>query len=969
MTFGHRGNDGAHAQAHTHDPRIPSKPPVEEMQDVYSNNGQTLGVTQDNVLNNSPFNNHPQLQQQQQQQQSSGYPQQQQHLSSYDINNNNQQIPPPFSTATSYFSPGVHRSSDATAVSGLGGGVGGIYSSSSEKRPIDGFAPETLQGIEDILHRQNNRQQQLPSQSNNNNANDDDDDDDSEDCDEEGHECTDFIPPRQAMNSDESDFDWYEDINIDGDKNGNDKKAQRTRSAWKRIAPFVRMVILIVIVAPILALPAVLAEILIHVDDDHDADPEIEHQHELRRILKHALALTFTWLAIMWVIICINNWVVDTIPAFLVQITTWVAPTKVETLKSRLLIYVGTKRYIKWLLATIWGLCVFLILSHLIHPVIADMGWHRIVSKVLGGLIAGALLILLEKTLLNKISEGFHRTAYADRIKDNKYALSVVDRLGTSRRNMKRSRPGVGSAGVGHGFLSGGRTTPVPFENVEVVSNGLGYVLTPGSGVSEPSQSWLPHSQKRTKSWEPPRLTSEGCQASKGDLMDSNSMAAGGPIFEKPRVQTTIGTTATGIKRTQRERIKELNRKLHGFAMADNTPTKDINSTEYAKRTARTLFHNLQGANEELVVNDFYPYFGTQDEAKAAFAIFDKDGNGDISKREMKEKIFYIYKERKDLHTALRDLSQAVGKLDMIFLSVAFVIWLIIILSIFVASVVQNMLSIGSFLVALSFVFGNSLRTLFENIVFLFITHPYDSGDLCDIEGNFMYVREVGLNSTMFVTWDGRRIYFPNHVLSQKAINNIRRSPNMTDKIAVIHIDVYTPQSAILELRSRMREYLEKESKEFSPGLEIQIQEIDVRLKISMCIEHNGNWQDSGRRWARRTKFHYALRAAIEDIGIKYYSIPERIELVGSSGDFTSNSSTIHSPKSTRSIDKASTRGDTGFGSNTIAANNAANNEDTLRGTDATATMRSLVNEQQAARQATHRYRSTRRPQGGDDGE
>jgi len=51
-----------------------------------------------------------------------------------------------------------------------------------------------------------------------------------------------------------------------------------------------------------------------------------------------------------------------------------------------------------------------------------------------------------------------------------------------------------------------------------------------------------------------------------------------------------------------------------------------------------------------------------------------------------------------------------------------------------------------------------------------------------------------------------------------------------------------------------MRDFLAKESKEFLPDMEIQIQEMDVKLKISMVIEHKGNWQDSGRRWARRTK-------------------------------------------------------------------------------------------------------------------
>lgn len=141
-----------------------------------------------------------------------------------------------------------------------------------------------------------------------------------------------------------------------------------------------------------------------------------------------------------------------------------------------------------------------------------------------------------------------------------------------------------------------------------------------------------------------------------------------------------------------------------------------------------------------------------------------------------------------------------------------------------------------------------------------------------------MYVREVGLNSTTFVTWDGKRMYYPNNLISQKPIHNVRRSPNMTDKI-VLNIDCYTPQSKIFELRARMRDYLIRESKDFLPDLEIQIQEMDAKLKISMCIEHKGNWQDSGRRWARRTAFNYALKEAVEEIGIQYYALPQRVEV------------------------------------------------------------------------------------------
>ncbi|KAF9143539.1 hypothetical protein BGX30_000155 [Mortierella sp. GBA39] len=620
----------------------------------------------------------------------------------------------------------------------------------------------------------------------------------------------DFTPPRQAMNSDDEDFDWDEDINIDDHGQVRNRKKDRTRSKWRRLSPFLRMLILMLLVAPIVALPAILTRIFLKVVDKPDAPEgsDAMNQYETEKLRRDSIVLVFTWLAVMWCVVCITNWGVDIIPVVIVRLTSLVASNRLETVKSRLLIFVATKKYLKWL-------C---------YP----------------------------KVLLQIISKNFHHTAYADRIKENKYALQVIDRLGTSKKISKKIRP--------------------THSRNSTAENG-DFAMAFGAGYRS-RQASRSHS-----------LDNSNC--------DTVHLAEPSSVTTTPLATPTeySGRSSMGIASQQRKNqrdskgarpndiFKGINRTLQGIAMADSIPAKDINSTHNAKRLAKTLFYNLQGNGDELVVQDFYPYFDTEEASQEAFSIFDKDGNGDISKREIKEKIFYIYKERKDLHTSLRDLSQAVGKLDIIFLTIVAVVWLLIILSIFGTSVVQNMLSIGSFLVALSFVFGNSLKTLFENIVFLFITHPYDSGDLCNIDGNEMYVREVGLNSTMFVTWDGKRMYYPNNVLSQKPIHNVRRSPNMSEKI-VLNVDCYTPQKKILELRARMRDFLAKESKEFLPDMEIQIQEMDIKLKISMVIEHKGNWQDSGRRWARRTKFNFALKDAVEDIGIKYFALPQRLEVV-----------------------------------------------------------------------------------------
>lgn len=91
---------------------------------------------------------------------------------------------------------------------------------------------------------------------------------------------------------------------------------------------------------------------------------------------------------------------------------------------------------------------------------------------------------------------------------------------------------------------------------------------------------------------------------------------------------------------------------------------------------ARRLFEGLHQDRDVLLPADFTPYFPSRADAEAAFALFDKDGNGDISKREMRSAVQRIYRERKALKASLADMGSAVKKLDSVMLGV----WLIIVL-------------------------------------------------------------------------------------------------------------------------------------------------------------------------------------------------------------------------------------------------------------------------------------------------
>lgn len=149
------------------------------------------------------------------------------------------------------------------------------------------------------------------------------------------------------------------------------------------------------------------------------------------------------------------------------------------------------------------------------------------------------------------------------------------------------------------------------------------------------------------------------------------------------------------------------------------------NSTQQAKSLAKKIYHNLVGLDstrQTIVESDLYPFFSTTKEAQYAFGLFDTDGNGDISRRELRSGCIRIYRERKNLTRSMRDLSQATGKLDIILMIIFIVVWAIIVCAAFGVNVGTDLMPLWSAFVAASFIFGTSAKDAFEAIIFVFVT-------------------------------------------------------------------------------------------------------------------------------------------------------------------------------------------------------------------------------------------------------
>ncbi|GLT98749.1 hypothetical protein SLE2022_162350 [Rubroshorea leprosula] len=79
--------------------------------------------------------------------------------------------------------------------------------------------------------------------------------------------------------------------------------------------------------------------------------------------------------------------------------------------------------------------------------------------------------------------------------------------------------------------------------------------------------------------------------------------------------------------------------------------------------------------------------------------------------------------------------------------------------------------------------FGNTLKTVFEAIIFVFLVYPFDVNDRCVIDGVQMIVEEMNLLTIVLLKYDNEKIYYPNAVLATKPIGNFYRSPDMGDSI------------------------------------------------------------------------------------------------------------------------------------------------------------------------------------------
>ncbi|KAH8107938.1 hypothetical protein BXZ70DRAFT_884347 [Cristinia sonorae] len=270
-----------------------------------------------------------------------------------------------------------------------------------------------------------------------------------------------------------------------------------------------------------------------------------------------------------------------------------------------------------------------------------------------------------------------------------------------------------------------------------------------------------------------------------------------------------------------------------------------LSSANKSRLLARRLFYSFARPGAEyIIVEDIARFFPTPDDADAAFAIFDKDSNGDANRDEIEMACMEFHREQLSIENSMRDLDSAVGRLDNIFMSLYVIVSILIIAVALETQLVTLITGAGTIILGLSWLVGGSLTEVLTSIIFLFIKHPYDVGDRVTVGDKTFTVKEIRLLSTIFLDANSCLVQAPNTVLNT----------NMSESFS-FDVAYGTTFEQIENLRGLMIEFLKVERRDYQAVFDVMVIDIPGQEKMTLRVDikYKSNWQQGAQFFRKDT--------------------------------------------------------------------------------------------------------------------
>ncbi|KAE8714047.1 Mechanosensitive ion channel protein 9 [Hibiscus syriacus] len=393
----------------------------------------------------------------------------------------------------------------------------------------------------------------------------------------------------------------------------------------------------------------------------------------------------------------------------------------------------------------------------------------------------------------------------------------------------------------------------------------------------------------------PPFMEIDGIQKQPAQLIVSNAKKG-----KEPKTKRLIDMGK--VHRLKREKVSAWHMKVlvdaitnSGLSTVSNTleecafddggeqADNEITNEEEAQYVAHQIFANVtrhdSDHNRSYIDEDDLLRFMIKEEVDLVLPLFEGSSTGKIDRKSFTNWVIKVYQGRKTLGYALRDTKTAVKQLNTLVSAIVIIAAIIIWLLLVEIATTKLLLLLSSQLVVAVFMFGNTCKTIFEAIIFVFVMHPFDVGDRCVVDGVQLLVEEMNILTTVFLKLDNEKVYYPNSVLATKPISNYYRSPDMSDTIE-FSIDFMTPAKTIGRLKEEIKKHLEANAL-WHPNHLVVVREIENvnKLKMALFCNHTMNFQDFREKNRRRTELVLELKRIFEELGIRYNLLPQHVNL------------------------------------------------------------------------------------------
>ncbi|KAJ9153458.1 hypothetical protein P3X46_026893 [Hevea brasiliensis] len=487
----------------------------------------------------------------------------------------------------------------------------------------------------------------------------------------------------------------------------------------------------------------------------------------------------------------------------------------------------------------------------------------RYVTKILVCLLVGTLLWLVKTLVVKVLASSFHVSTYFDRIQESLFNQYVIETLsGPPLIEIKKNEEEEEKIAAEIQTLqNAGATMPANLKATTYPSPQAQGVKALGSGRIQKS----------------PRIGTP--RLSRAFSKKANEEEDGITIDHLHKLNPK-NVSAWNMKRLMNiiryGALTTLDEQIRDTSQDDDESATKIRSEYEAKAAARKIFQNVAKPGSRHIYLEDIMRFMQEDEALKTMGLFEGASESKkISKSCLKNWVVNAFRERRALALTLNDTKTAVNKLHrMVNVLVGILIAIIWLLILGIATS-KFLVFISSQLLLVAFIFGNTCKTVFESIIFLFVIHPFDVGDRCEVDGVQMVVEEMNILTTVFLRYDNQKIIIANSVLATKAISNYYRSPDMGDAVEFL-IHLATPAEKIAVIKQRITCYVENKKEHWYPSPMIIFKDVEDlnRVRIAVWLTHTMNHQDMGERFTRRALLLEEMVKIFRELDIQYRLLP-----------------------------------------------------------------------------------------------